>query len=369
MFTTVRRPAQAEFLRFPCRVPPPLQRPRPGERSPARRLRRKPDSPAMPPASPGVGATAAPRRPPRRPPSRSRHSPRIPTWSAAATRCCKCAPEGMALDKVRVSLNGKNVTSQLHARRGRTHAARAGHGPHGRRRLCHRQQQPRGGGQRRRRRAAHRAQAGQLSDRRPDPLGSAYLALRMPYGAERPGRGTGRQLLGNDAGGLVLPHHGQHLLAADRPDGTAPRGSCEHNHQRRHVPCRTSCAWSPEPSTGASTASRCSTTSTKDAPSTWKPGAGWNKKLVAYFDCCGSAQYNQGVHPIGTILGDLGHVSLSRGFAFVNSTELWNNQHANPHLQGETLMMLKEHVIRGVRRRAQVDGRLRRLRAARSSST
>jgi hypothetical protein len=83
----------------------------------------------------------------------------------------------------------------------------------------------------------------------------------------------------------------------------------------------------------------------KDSPATWKPGPGWNRKLVAYFDCCGSAQYNQGVHPIESILGDIGHIQLSRGFAFVNSTELWNNQHANPHLQGETLMMLKEHII------------------------
>lgn len=84
---------------------------------------------------------------------------------------------------------------------------------------------------------------------------------------------------------------------------------------------------------------------TKDSPAAWKPGPGWNRKLVAYFDCCGSAQYNQGVHPIESILGDVGHIQLSRGFAFMNSTELWNNQHANPHLQGETLMMLKEHVI------------------------
>ncbi len=83
----------------------------------------------------------------------------------------------------------------------------------------------------------------------------------------------------------------------------------------------------------------------KDAPATWTPGAGWNRKLVVYFDCCGSAQYNQGVHPVDSILGDAGHIQLSRGFAFINSTELWNNQHANPHLQGETLMMLKEHVI------------------------
>ncbi len=48
------------------------------------------------------------------------------------------------------------------------------------------------------------------------------------------------------------------------------------------------------------------------------------------------------MHAIDTVLLDF---QLSRGFAFMNSTELWNNQYANPHLQGETLMMLKEHVI------------------------
>ena len=75
------------------------------------------------------------------------------------------------------------------------------------------------------------------------------------------------------------------------------------------------------------------------------PTAGWNRKLIVFFDCCGSAQYNQGVHSIGTILSDR---ELSRGFAFMNSTELWNNQHANPHLQGETLMMMKEYFIERV---------------------
>lgn len=80
----------------------------------------------------------------------------------------------------------------------------------------------------------------------------------------------------------------------------------------------------------------------KDAPATWKPGPGWNKKLVVSFDVNGGVQYNQGVHPIETALSDR---ELSRGFAYVNSTELWNEQHANPHLQGETLMMLKEHII------------------------
>lgn len=72
------------------------------------------------------------------------------------------------------------------------------------------------------------------------------------------------------------------------------------------------------------------------------PGPGWNGKIVVSFGCCGAAQYNQGVQGVDSALSDR---ELSRGFAFLNSTELWNNQHANPHLQGETLMMLKEQFI------------------------
>jgi len=75
----------------------------------------------------------------------------------------------------------------------------------------------------------------------------------------------------------------------------------------------------------------------------WKPGLGWNGKLIVSFGCCGSAQYNQGVISPDAILSDN---ELSRGFAFANSTELFNQQHANPHLQGETLMMLKEYFIK-----------------------
>jgi hypothetical protein len=75
----------------------------------------------------------------------------------------------------------------------------------------------------------------------------------------------------------------------------------------------------------------------------WKPGPGWNGKLVVTFGCCGSAQYNQGVISADAILSD---TELSRGFAFANSTELFNQQHANPHLQGETLMMLKDYFIK-----------------------
>jgi hypothetical protein len=76
---------------------------------------------------------------------------------------------------------------------------------------------------------------------------------------------------------------------------------------------------------------------------TWKPGPGWNGKLVVSFGCCGSAQYNQGVISSDAILSD---TELSRGFAFAHSTELFNQQHANPHLQGETLMMLKDYFIK-----------------------
>jgi hypothetical protein len=75
----------------------------------------------------------------------------------------------------------------------------------------------------------------------------------------------------------------------------------------------------------------------------WKPGPGWNGKLIVTFGCCGSAQYNQGVISSGAILSD---TELSRGFAFAHSTELFNQQHANPHLQGETLMMLKDYFIK-----------------------
>jgi len=81
----------------------------------------------------------------------------------------------------------------------------------------------------------------------------------------------------------------------------------------------------------------------KDPPSVWKPSPAWNKKLVIYFDGGGNAHYNQGVLNFQATALD---VALSRGFAFVQSTELYNDQHANPHLQGETLMMLKEHVIK-----------------------
>ena len=83
----------------------------------------------------------------------------------------------------------------------------------------------------------------------------------------------------------------------------------------------------------------------------WKPTAAWNQRLIVSFGCCGSANYNQGrtniqadpLSPVTPFV--LSDRELSKGFAYIVSSELWNNQHGNPHLQGETLMMLKEYFI------------------------
>lgn len=77
-------------------------------------------------------------------------------------------------------------------------------------------------------------------------------------------------------------------------------------------------------------------------PSQWVPGAGWNRKLAVSFGGGAGTQYNQGVNQATAALN---HVYLSRGFAFMISTELVNQQHGNAILQGETLMMLKEYFI------------------------
>lgn len=72
------------------------------------------------------------------------------------------------------------------------------------------------------------------------------------------------------------------------------------------------------------------------------PAAGWNRRLAVSFGGGAGANYNQGVNRVDNALNDL---FLSRGFAYAISTELVNRQHANAVLQGETLMMLKEHFI------------------------
>lgn len=77
-------------------------------------------------------------------------------------------------------------------------------------------------------------------------------------------------------------------------------------------------------------------------PATWTPATGWNGKLVVSFGGGAGTQYNQGVNQASAALSDL---HLARGFAFMVSTELVNGQRGNAVLQGETLMMLKEFFI------------------------
>ncbi len=79
-----------------------------------------------------------------------------------------------------------------------------------------------------------------------------------------------------------------------------------------------------------------------EANEQWKPGPGWNRKLAVSFGGGAGTQYNQGVNQANAALN---HLYLSRGFAFMISTELVNQQHGNAVLQGETLMMLKEYFI------------------------
>lgn len=79
-----------------------------------------------------------------------------------------------------------------------------------------------------------------------------------------------------------------------------------------------------------------------DEPFGWRPGPGWNGRLAVGFGGGAGTQYNQGVNQA---TGALNHLYLSRGFAFMISTELVNQQHGNAVLQGETLMMLKEYFI------------------------
>ncbi|HLZ77353.1 DUF6351 family protein [Phenylobacterium sp.] len=70
---------------------------------------------------------------------------------------------------------------------------------------------------------------------------------------------------------------------------------------------------------------------------------GWNHRLAVSFGGGAGAKYNQGTNTAKDPLSDL---FLSRGFAHMVATELVNNLHGNAVLQGETLMMLKEHFIK-----------------------
>jgi len=77
-------------------------------------------------------------------------------------------------------------------------------------------------------------------------------------------------------------------------------------------------------------------------PAQWRPGASWNRKLAVSFGGGAGTQYNQGTNQAKDALSDL---YLARGFAFMIATELVNQLHGNAVLQGEALMMLKEHFI------------------------
>ncbi len=81
-----------------------------------------------------------------------------------------------------------------------------------------------------------------------------------------------------------------------------------------------------------------------DDPATpgFSASEGWNGRLSFTFGGGAGTQYNQGVNQAAAVLSDL---YLARGFAYGASTELVNQQHGNAVLQGENLMMLKEHFI------------------------
>jgi hypothetical protein len=86
-------------------------------------------------------------------------------------------------------------------------------------------------------------------------------------------------------------------------------------------------------------------------PNAWKPGPGWNRKIVVSFGGSSGTQYIQGAMtpPGGTgggLTGSvLNHGALSKGFAYLISSELVNGRRGNGVLQGETLMMIKEYII------------------------
>ena len=74
----------------------------------------------------------------------------------------------------------------------------------------------------------------------------------------------------------------------------------------------------------------------------WRPGPGWNKRLIYTFGGGCGTNYMQGVIPVPAVLFDF---ALSRGFAHAVSTQTVMGLHCNDHLSGEALMMIKEHFI------------------------
>jgi hypothetical protein len=72
---------------------------------------------------------------------------------------------------------------------------------------------------------------------------------------------------------------------------------------------------------------------------------GWNRKVVVSFGGSSGTQYIQGVMAPPPGGGVLNHQALSKGFGYLISSELVNGRRGNGVLQGETLMMIKEHII------------------------
>jgi hypothetical protein len=74
----------------------------------------------------------------------------------------------------------------------------------------------------------------------------------------------------------------------------------------------------------------------------WAPHS-WNRRLIVGFGGGCGMHYDQGRSRVESVLSDR---ELSKGFAYLVSTGLVNQQFCSPLLQGETLMMLKEHFVK-----------------------
>jgi hypothetical protein len=78
------------------------------------------------------------------------------------------------------------------------------------------------------------------------------------------------------------------------------------------------------------------------ANATWRPGDGWNGRLMVSFGGGCGTNFTQGTNQATGALSD---PALSRGFAHMVSTQNVMQQHCNDNLSGEALMMIKEHFI------------------------
>jgi len=81
----------------------------------------------------------------------------------------------------------------------------------------------------------------------------------------------------------------------------------------------------------------------RSAGSAWAPGDGWNHRIIYSFGGGCGANYTQGRSQATSVLFD---PALSRGYAFITSTQNVLQQHCNDNLSAEALMMIKEHFIK-----------------------